>query len=64
MYYQVKDSAGSRPETGTGIKLAVSKRLAQSMGGDIQVDSILGLGCCFTVSVIAPIIAKTIKIAT
>ena len=60
MYYQVKGSAGGRPETGTGIGLAVSKRLAQSMGGDIQVASTLGVGSCFTVSVIAPIVAKTV----
>ncbi|RXK32588.1 aerobic respiration two-component sensor histidine kinase ArcB [Arsenophonus endosymbiont of Bemisia tabaci Asia II 3] len=64
MYYQVKGSAGGRPETGTGIGLAVSKRLAQSMGGDIQVDSTLGVGSCFTVYVIAPIVAKTIETPT
>ncbi|CDG19193.1 aerobic respiration two-component sensor histidine kinase ArcB [Xenorhabdus doucetiae] len=56
MYYQVKDSAGGRPATGTGIGLAVSKRLAQSMGGDIVVKSTLGKGSCFTLSVIAPAI--------
>ncbi|HGJ5876854.1 MAG TPA: aerobic respiration two-component sensor histidine kinase ArcB [Arsenophonus sp.] len=61
MYYQVEGSAGGRPETGTGIGLAVSKRLAQSMGGDIQVDSTLGVGSCFTVSVIAPVVVKTIE---
>lgn len=32
MYYQVKDSNGGKPATGTGIGLAVSKRLAKSMG--------------------------------
>ncbi|WP_420855318.1 aerobic respiration two-component sensor histidine kinase ArcB [Xenorhabdus mauleonii] len=56
MYYQVTDSAGGRPATGTGIGLAVSKRLAQSMGGDIVVTSSLGKGSCFTLSVIAPAI--------
>ncbi|MBD2783916.1 aerobic respiration two-component sensor histidine kinase ArcB [Xenorhabdus sp. DI] len=58
MYYQVKDSAGGRPATGTGIGLAVSKRLAQSMGGDIVVKSTLGKGSCFTLSVIAPAIGE------
>ncbi|AOM42171.1 aerobic respiration two-component sensor histidine kinase ArcB [Xenorhabdus hominickii] len=56
MYYQVTDSAGGRPATGTGIGLAVSKRLAQSMGGDIVVTSTVGKGSCFTLSVIAPAI--------
>ncbi|CAM3722737.1 aerobic respiration two-component sensor histidine kinase ArcB [Xenorhabdus thuongxuanensis] len=56
MYYQVKDSAGGRPATGTGIGLAVSKRLALSMGGDIVVKSTLGKGSCFTLSVVAPAI--------
>ncbi|WXG14353.1 aerobic respiration two-component sensor histidine kinase ArcB [Xenorhabdus griffiniae] len=58
MYYQVKDSAGGRPATGTGIGLAVSKRLALSMGGDIVVKSTLGKGSCFTLSVVAPAIAE------
>ncbi|MDR0218390.1 MAG: aerobic respiration two-component sensor histidine kinase ArcB [Enterobacteriaceae bacterium] len=53
MYYQVRDSAGGRPATGTGIGLAVSKRLALAMGGDITVKSTVGEGSCFTLSVIA-----------
>lgn len=54
MYYQVKDQNGGKPATGTGIGLAVSKRLAQSMGGDITVCSDKNQGSCFTLSVIAP----------
>jgi len=54
MYYQVKDKHGGRPATGTGIGLAVSKRLAQSMGGDITVTSIQGKGSCFTLTIQAP----------
>lgn len=54
MYYQVKDQNGGKPATGTGIGLAVSKRLAQSMGGDITVFSEQGKGSCFTLTVMAP----------
>ncbi|EIC86652.1 aerobic respiration two-component sensor histidine kinase ArcB [Serratia sp. M24T3] len=54
MYYQVKDQNGGKPATGTGIGLAVSKRLAQSMGGDILVNSSPGKGSCFTLTVCAP----------
>ncbi len=39
MYYQVKDSHGGKAATGTGIGLAVSRRLARNMGGDINVSS-------------------------
>ncbi|VFS59477.1 Aerobic respiration control sensor protein ArcB [Kluyvera cryocrescens] len=48
MYYQVKDSQGGKPATGTGIGLAVSRRLAKSMGGDIEVSSQPGHGSVFT----------------
>ncbi|NKI76137.1 aerobic respiration two-component sensor histidine kinase ArcB [Dickeya sp. CFBP 2040] len=58
MYYQVKDQHGGKPATGTGIGLAVSKRLAQSMGGDIQVTSKLGKGSCFALTVTAPVVAN------
>ncbi|WP_410013376.1 aerobic respiration two-component sensor histidine kinase ArcB [Sodalis sp. C49] len=54
MYYQVKDQNGGKPATGTGIGLAVSKRLAQAMGGDIQVKSQPGKGSCFSLSITAP----------
>ncbi|WP_413726501.1 aerobic respiration two-component sensor histidine kinase ArcB [Sodalis sp. RH16] len=53
MYYQVKDQQGGKPATGTGIGLAVSKRLAQAMGGDIQVKSRRGEGACFSLSIVA-----------
>ncbi|MBA0205404.1 aerobic respiration two-component sensor histidine kinase ArcB [Pectobacterium aroidearum] len=59
MYYQVKDQHGGKPATGTGIGLAVSKRLAQNMGGDIQVSSTQGKGSCFTLTVIAPSVDET-----
>ncbi|EAR2168651.1 aerobic respiration two-component sensor histidine kinase ArcB [Salmonella enterica] len=54
MYYQVKDSHGGKPATGTGIGLAVSRRLAKNMGGDITVSSLPGKGSTFTLTVHAP----------
>ncbi|MFI0488005.1 MAG: aerobic respiration two-component sensor histidine kinase ArcB [Yersinia sp. (in: enterobacteria)] len=58
MYYQVKDRNGSQPATGTGIGLAVSKRLAQSMGGDITVKSTQGVGSCFTLTIQSPAVQE------
>ncbi len=58
MYYQVKDQNGGKPATGTGIGLAVSRRLAQRMRGDITVSSVPGAGSCFTVTIQAPRVAE------
>ena len=61
MYYQVKDSHGGKPATGTGIGLAVSRRLARNMGGDISVTSQPGKGATFTLTVHAPAIAEEVE---
>lgn len=61
MYYQVKDRNGGKLATGTGIGLAVSKRLAQAMGGDIVVSSVAGEGACFTLSIRAPLVAEALS---
>lgn len=61
MYYQVKDSNGGKPATGTGIGTAVSKRLAKSMGGDITVASQPGKGSTFTLTVHAPAVAEEVE---
>ncbi|WEF28615.1 aerobic respiration two-component sensor histidine kinase ArcB [Klebsiella aerogenes] len=61
MYYQVKDSHGGKPATGTGIGLAVSRRLARNMGGDISVSSHPGQGATFTLTVHAPAVADEVE---
>lgn len=61
MYYQVKDSHGGKPATGTGIGLAVSRRLSKSMGGDITVSSKPGEGSLFTLTIQAPRVADEVE---
>ncbi|UDW84778.1 response regulator [Pasteurella canis] len=46
MYYQVQSSKHTL--LGSGIGLAVSKTIAQLMGGDLYVTSEIGKGSCFT----------------
>jgi hypothetical protein len=43
------DSSRTRTAGGTGLGLALSRRLARLMGGDLTVDSRLGAGSAFTI---------------
>ncbi len=47
-FYQVHDQAYSRPHEGVGLGLAIARRLARMMGGDVTLTSIDGEGCRFT----------------
>jgi signal transduction histidine kinase len=44
------DSADSRVRGGTGLGLPVSRRLARLLGGDLEVESVVGEGSRFTLS--------------
>jgi two-component system, sensor histidine kinase len=42
------DSTGARRRSGTGLGLTISRRLARALGGDVAVESELGVGSTFT----------------
>jgi signal transduction histidine kinase/CheY-like chemotaxis protein len=51
------DNSSSRRHSGTGIGLSISKNLANLMGGDVTVSSVLGEGSVFTLALELPIAA-------
>ncbi len=49
--FEQLDNSMTRKHEGTGLGLAISKRLANALGGDIVVESELGMGSVFTLSI-------------
>lgn len=50
MFYQAETADGKKA-AGSGIGLAISKRIAKLMGGDLTVESELGQGATFTLTI-------------
>jgi signal transduction histidine kinase len=45
------DGSSTRSKGGTGLGLPVSRRLARLLGGDLEVESAVGEGSCFTLTI-------------
>ena len=50
------DDSYSRNFQGTGLGLVISQELTQLMGGDIKIDSHLGIGSCFSFELQLPVV--------
>ena len=57
--FSVADDSSSSKYGGTGLGLALSQKLCRLMGGDIVVESEVGIGSCFTIRLPTVVRAQT-----
>jgi signal transduction histidine kinase len=57
--FSVADDSSSSKYGGTGLGLALSQKLCRLMGGDVTVESELGIGSCFTIRLPTIVRAQT-----
>ena len=52
--FRQADDSATRPADGTGLGLTIAREIAQSMGGDVTVNSAVGVGSQFTFTAVLP----------